>query len=288
LTGERPNPQLKFTDKLAYLDREGDGLPIVFLHGSGFSKEVFENQFKSDALAGHRLIALDLPGHGQSKDADNAQDTYTYSGFAKEVLEFIEETKLVDCIVAGWSLGGQVALEMIDSAPQISGIVAFGAAPAANGPLGLIQSMHFSKTLLLAGKAEFTMGEARNFEEASLGAHADGRFIETLKRTDRKMRPSVARSLLYRYGTSQKARLENSATPVCLLHGRNEPLIRTSYMETLSNPMLYGGKTSIIENAAHAPFLEAQSEFDGHIKGFADAVSSGELISQPLELALAS
>ncbi|MGI9356992.1 MAG: alpha/beta fold hydrolase, partial [Rhizobiaceae bacterium] len=168
-------------------------------------------------------------------------------------------------------------LELIDATPQILGIMAFGAAPAPNGPFGLIQAMHFSKTLLLAGKAEFSTSDAQYFEEACFGTFADLQFVDTLKRTDKRMRPSVVRNILYGYGMSQKARLEASATPVCLLHGRNEPLIRTSYMESLSNPMLYTGKSIIIENSGHAPFVDAQPEFDRVLKDFADAVTSGTM-----------
>ncbi len=274
---EFPNSQFKSTRTLSYLERDGDDMPIVFLHGSGFSKEVFARQFNSKKLTNHRLLAVDLPGHGQSKDAENSIKTYSYAGLAKEILAFVSEKKISNCIVAGWSLGGQIALEMIDNTPLVSGIMAFGAAPAPNGPLGLIQSMHISRILLLAGKAEFTRADAQYFEDACFGKLTNQDFVDTLLRTDRRMRPSISRSVLYGYGLSQKARLEDTKTPVCLLHGRNDPLIKTTYMESLSNPLLFSGKTVIVDNSGHAPFMDAQAEFDTILQNFTEAVASGAM-----------
>lgn len=269
--------QYKFTNTLSYVEREGTDMPIIFLHGSGFSKEVFLQQFSSKPLANHRLLAVDLPGHGQSNNAINPKETYTYSGLANAIREFILELKINNCIIMGWSLGGQVALELTDNTPQVSGVITCGAAPATNGPLGLIQSMHISKMLLLAGKANFTQQDAEYFEETCFGNLTHKDFTETLKRTDEKMRPNISRSVLYGFGTSQAKRLKNANKPVCLLHGCDENFIRTTYMETLTGSMLYTGETIFIKNSGHASFMDAQSEFDTVLKDFSDAVNLGRI-----------
>lgn len=265
----------KSTDTLSYIERDGNHIPIIFLHGSGFSKEVFAKQFASEILADHRLIAVDLPGHGNSENAQNPKETYSYSGLADSIVEFIHELKIENCIVMGWSLGGQVALELVDNTPQVSGIMTCGAAPAANGALGLIQSMHISRMLLLAGKATFTNEDAIYFQKTGLGEFMEYDFTETLKRTDKAMRPNISRSVLYGTGASQAKRLKNATKPVCLLHGLNENFIRTSYMKTLANPMLHKGEPVFLDNSGHAPFADAPSEFDTVLKDFADAVEHG-------------
>ena len=265
------------TYKTAYADRGGCGFPIVFLHGSGFSKEVFAGQFKSSLLASNRLIAMDLPGHGASKDAKDPKKTYSYSGFADEVEEFIAQLGLKKCVVVGWSLGGQVALEMIDRSPVVAGVMALGAPPAPNGPVGLMRSMHFCRVLLLAGQSVHSPGDATYFEKACLSGYGEGKFVDTILRTDPQMRPNISRSILMGYGQSQRDRFENASIPVCLLHGAEEPLIRTPYMQGLESPNLYGGETIILDGVGHAPFLEAPDLFDSLVKQFADAVESGEM-----------
>src|SRR5688500_11457296 len=53
-----PGPQLAF-------DRVGQGEPLVLLHGQGFSRRCWDPVV--DALAADRdVIAVDLPGHGES------------------------------------------------------------------------------------------------------------------------------------------------------------------------------------------------------------------------------
>lgn len=267
----------KYTDGLSYAERDGLDMPIIFLHGSGFSKEVFVKQFKSEILKEHRLIAVDFPGHGQSADAVDPKKTYSYSGLANRIRGFIDRLQINDCIVMGWSLGGQAALELIDEAPQVSGIMTCGAAPATNGPLGLMHSMYFSKMLLLAGKAKFTKQDAEYFEKACFGDLTDCEFTEILKRTDKNMRSNISKSVLRSFGTSQATRLKNSTKPVCLLHGRNDGFIKNAYMENISNSMLYSGKTVFMENSGHAPFFDDSLRFDKVLKDFVEVVKDGSL-----------
>ncbi len=249
---------------------------VLFLHGNGFCKEVFSRQFESSHLSHLHLVSVDMPGHGQSSDAADPTDTYSYAGFAKDMIQFLEERNITQCVVAGWSLGGQVALEMIDRSPIVKGVCAFGAPPAPNGPLGLIRSMKFCKTLLLAGKTSFSKADAEHFDKMSFGEFSENAYEEQILRTDPEMRPNLSKSLLRASGTSQLERFENSTIPVCLIHGAQEPLIRTAYMEALSSPMLYGGKTAIIEDAGHAPFVQTQKEFDLLLNCFCDWAQTHE------------
>lgn len=257
---------------LSYMDRAGDGMPILFLHGSGFSKGVFSQQFESEELAGHRLIAVDLPGHGASPDADDPRATYSYEGFAAAVTAFVREIGLDRCVVVGWSLGGHIAYEMLGDVSQVAGVLAFGAPPVSGGPLGLIRSLHISRNLLLVSKGTFTEADAMRFENACLGGLRAGEFVETLQRTDERMRPSLSRNVMGNPDNDQRTGVETSGTPVCLLHGRRDPIVRMSYMQSLSGPGLFEGHTIIFNESGHAPFLDAQERFNRLLRRFADAV----------------
>jgi pimeloyl-ACP methyl ester carboxylesterase len=258
----------------AFIYREGEGFPILFLPGSGYSKKVFWNQFKSPVLSKRHLIALDLPGHGESSDALDPSSTYSYRGFAQSVLEFLEMSEIDKCIIAGWSLGGQVAIELIDSSPRIAGVMAFGAPPATTGPLGILSSMHFSRILLLASKPVFTHADAALFEQLTLAGFGRGRFLRDLLRVDSQMRSNVSRSVLFSRGQGQRQRVEQAATPVCFVNGEHEPLVRHGYMDRISSAALFGGKVHRIGDCGHAPFVERPEEFDLLLNQFADYVES--------------
>ena len=103
-------------------DSQGKGHPVLLIHGNSASGEVFKKQFQSALGKKYRLIAPDLPGHG---DSDVAVDTETYSfpGYARVLAELINTLGLKKVTVVGWSLGGHIALELSQMIPnKLSGI----------------------------------------------------------------------------------------------------------------------------------------------------------------------
>ncbi len=81
---------------------------IVFIHGSGGTGVLWENQM--DALTPFvNTVALDLPGHGQSK----GQGMEHMKDYAAAVMDFIKATDVPGPIPCGLSIGGAIALQLI-------------------------------------------------------------------------------------------------------------------------------------------------------------------------------
>lgn len=95
-----------------YLERPADGPPfetIVLLHGFAASKDHWV-RFARYLPDGYRVLAPDLPGHG-----DNARDTtetYALGTFVDAVRGFLDEVAPGPVHLAGNSLGGQIATEV--------------------------------------------------------------------------------------------------------------------------------------------------------------------------------
>jgi pyruvate dehydrogenase E2 component (dihydrolipoamide acetyltransferase) len=89
---------------------EGEGPPIVFIHG--FGGDLNNWQFNQEALAaGHATYAVDLPGHGgSSKDLGSGR--VHVEGLADAVVDFLDAKNIGKAHLVGHSLGGAVALDL--------------------------------------------------------------------------------------------------------------------------------------------------------------------------------
>src|SRR5436853_4699182 len=108
---------------------EGDGPAALLIHGNSCSGLTFRHQLESPLGEKYRLVALDLPGHGDSARAVDPQSTYTLPGYAAIIAGAAEQLGLTDAVIAGWSLGGNVVLEASSRFPDAPGFLIFGAPP---------------------------------------------------------------------------------------------------------------------------------------------------------------
>ena len=94
--------------EIAYLD-EGEGAPIVLVHGFASNKEVnwvSPGWVSTLTRAGRRVIALDNRGHGQSSKLYDPA-AYHSSIMAEDVRALIEHLRLPRADVMGYSMGAR-------------------------------------------------------------------------------------------------------------------------------------------------------------------------------------
>jgi pimeloyl-ACP methyl ester carboxylesterase len=94
----------------------GEGPPLVCLHGLGGTKASFMPTIAALAPAGNRVIAIDLPGFGDSAKPHSA--TYDAPWFAAVVVDLLDELGIERASIAGNSMGGRVAIELGISYPE--------------------------------------------------------------------------------------------------------------------------------------------------------------------------
>jgi pimeloyl-ACP methyl ester carboxylesterase len=106
--GGKNNPQGHYAEvngiKL-YYEIHGTGRPLILLHGGLGAIEGFGPNLPALAK-GHRVIAVDLQGHGRTADVDRPLSVVT---MADDIGALIKYLKLERPDVVGWSLGGGVA-----------------------------------------------------------------------------------------------------------------------------------------------------------------------------------
>jgi pimeloyl-ACP methyl ester carboxylesterase len=110
-------PTLQRGDLRLYYAERGDpsGFPVVLLHGLTMSSRTMERL--ALALSEFRVVLLDFHGHGKSTQPRRA-DRYLVSEFADDVVALFDHLDIEECILAGLSLGANVAYEVALRHPE--------------------------------------------------------------------------------------------------------------------------------------------------------------------------
>ena len=102
----------------------GSGSPLVLLHGVSLSAAAWAPLFQ--ALSGHRLLAVDLPGHGLS-DPDDYERGQVRHRTSELIDDIFDALGLDQAPVVGHSLGGMLALWYAAAGTErISRLIAIG------------------------------------------------------------------------------------------------------------------------------------------------------------------
>ena len=103
--------------RLAYSSYGEGPRVVVLLHGLLFSRYMHDALARALAERGHRVLTLDLLGHGES---DRPTDMWRYSmtEFGREVVALLDHLEIDEAAVMGTSLGANTTLEVASLAPE--------------------------------------------------------------------------------------------------------------------------------------------------------------------------
>lgn len=249
----------------------GEGPVLLLLHGLAGSLEVW-GEVQPLLAHRHRVIAFDLPGHGESEKPAAPYTIDFFAGIARSVghaLGFDE------AIVCGNSLGGQIALELARSYPRFARALVLGA-PAGNflpglsalGPLlARVPLEVLRRTLPFATRRTFHdpthpgLTQRLQLLATRLDApDADG-FAHAIA-------ASLAGALAAGVGP-----LADVPQPVQLVWGREDRLVSIAgsrrYLEELPHARL-----TVIEQCGHVPMLERPEAFVEAVEAFLPAADA--------------
>lgn len=249
-------------------DTGGTGMPVLLLHGSGLSRAVFDRQIESPLAERLRLIAPDLPGHGDSEDARHAGD-YALPRLADCVSEVIAALGLDRFAIFGWSLGGHIGIELLHRLPGIAGLMLMGTPPVGRGPVAMLRGFNANWDMLLASKERFSPRDIERYAHLCFGDDVPPGALEAIRRADGRIRPAVSRSMLRGEGADQRRTVETADVPVAIIAGQHDPLVRLGYLSGLAVPYLWDGHVIVLPGTGHAAFREAADQFNALLLRFA-------------------
>lgn len=95
---------------------------LVWLHGAGGASEQWPHQLRR--IAGWRVLAPDLPGHGRS--GGNAENDI--GGYARQIVSWLDKLELSRVVLGGHSMGAAIALATALKNPEtVAALILLGA-----------------------------------------------------------------------------------------------------------------------------------------------------------------
>lgn len=107
-------PFLKIPSGSIYYEIQGQGSPLVFIHGAWSSHRWWKYQI-STFSSKYWVLTYDLRGHGQSS---SLIDEYSVFSLAQDLNFILNNMGIAETVLIGWSLGGMIAIEYYFYQPQ--------------------------------------------------------------------------------------------------------------------------------------------------------------------------
>jgi pimeloyl-ACP methyl ester carboxylesterase len=241
--------------------------PVLFLvHGLSASNDIWEHVV--DEFAGrYRVVAPDLPGHGES---DKPDAPYTIDFYAGVLRSLAREMGIEQAIVGGTSLGGKIALELACWYPRFVRALVLSA-PAGEYGRGL---RPFGKAIVALSRpgvmrAALDRTLEQTFHDRTRVGHVTRKRILEARLAAPDF-PAFARAVARSVGgvlAADEQPLSRIAQPVLAIWGREDRIVPARRATQLLRRIPHV-ELRLIDRCGHIAMLEQPTEFNRHLSEF--------------------
>ena len=228
-------------------------LPMILIHGAGGSSLGWHATLRR--MPGQKVYALDLPGHGRSNGAGKQSIT----GYAQDILDFIDTLKFPHVILAGHSLGGAIAMQTALLAPnRISALIVVCSGAVCSLPDNILNSLSNPNL----------RSTAINWLCDRLGTPGgDPKWVEQTRKAIMDTRQGILYGDLYACAHYDlEADLRDIQTPTLICSGNQDRFFPPAFSHQLVE--LIPGAKEVILNGGHLLPLENPQELADAIQEF--------------------
>jgi pimeloyl-ACP methyl ester carboxylesterase len=250
--------RLRIGDRSMRVRDEGEGrrAPLVCIHGAGGSSVTFMDTVRRFA-AGRRVVAIDLPGHGQS-DAWHPPEEVSIAMYRDAVGTVCANLEIERAILVGHSMGGQIAIACAAAWPErVAGVAVLcsGAKLPVAPRVFEIFERDFAHAPEWLARVSFSPATPRELVERWTGllltceqpiAIADFRAVERFDATP--LAPNVR-------------------APALVLGGEDDLLAPPKLTHALA-ALIPGARAQVIARAGHQAHLERPDAYFSELEGF--------------------
>lgn len=255
------------------------GQPILFLHGFSQCSLAWGRQLSSELAADHRLVAMDLRGHGSS---DKPPDAYGDSRlWADDVAAAIRGLDIEQPILCGWSYGPLVILDYIRHYGEdaiagihfVDGITKLGSDEAMS-----VLAPEFLTLVpgLFSTETDESVRSLSSLLQMCFTHAPSASDLYTMLGYNISVPPFVRQALFSRAFDNDDL-LPTLGKPVLVTHGEADAIVRLAVLPQYSDRVPHA-EIHIMPDAGHAPFWDDATSFNRRLAEFRQTTARKPLV----------
>ncbi|WP_329129390.1 alpha/beta hydrolase [Streptomyces sp. NBC_01476] len=249
--------------------------PVLFVHGHPFDRTLWHPQTAHLAGAGARGVAPDLRGYGRTTVVPGVTLLDT---FARDLAALLDHLAVDRAVVAGLSMGGQIALEFHRLFPErVAGLLLADTFAQGETRGGKRARKERADRLLAEGMAGYAhevldsmITPANVRRRPEVAAHV----LEMMTSTPPEGAAAALRGRAERPDYSRM--LADIAVPTLVVVGREDVFTPVADAEFLRD-RIPGARLAVIEEAGHLPNLERPAAFNRELTALLAAVTAARI-----------
>ncbi|MGO4889411.1 alpha/beta fold hydrolase [Anaerobacillus sp. MEB173] len=267
-------PFIQVEDLQIHYEIEGEGKPLVILHGLGNNSQSWRKQLEGlkDKFT---VIAWDAPGYGKSSDPK--EEYKTFSQFTDVLKGFIERLNYNSVNVLGHSMGSAIAIDFCHRYPEM--VESLIIADATRGSAGVTKEENEKKLQMRLHSIDTLepVDIAKQRVTNLLAPNPDPKVKKEAERIMSQVRPMGYRSVAFSlYNLNNMDILPMINVPTLIICGEFDKVTPISESE-IFHENIRESNFAIIPNTGHLCYQEDPESFNKAILDF--LLVNGEVCS---------
>ena len=253
---------------------DGEGRPVVLIHGWPLSGESWSEQVPALKEAGYRVVTYDRRGFGQSDPGDS----YDYDALAGDLDNVLSDLDLTDVTLVGFSMGGGEVARYVSryGEDRLHSVVFAAAVPPyllksddnPDGPL-----TEDAAKGMRSGLEEDRDGFFDEFTKQFFSAGDELKVTDDQRQAAitlaKQSNQEAALGCMDAFGTTDfREDLTSISVPTLVIHGDSDGIVPFEGSGKLTHEAVDGSEVVVIEDAPHGLNVSHAEEFNAALLEF--------------------